>query len=124
MTDSCKKELTWWKNNIFKSESPILRDNPTHSLSTNALQLGWGASCENGSTGGQFNLEEWEPHINILEFKSSVFGVQSFCHSFSNSHILLKTDNTSAVILINKICSLRSLEMDKVVQQIWYWAIH
>ena len=30
----CKKELTWRKNNIFKSESPVLRDNPTHTLST------------------------------------------------------------------------------------------
>ena len=124
LTDSCKKELTWWKNNIFNSESPILRDNPTHTLSTDASLLGWGASFENESTGGQFNLEECKLHINVLELKAVLFGLQSFCYSFSNSHILLKIDNTSAVTSINKMGSLRSLEMDNVVQQIWYWAIH
>ena len=42
LTDSCKKELTWWKNNLFNSESLILRDNTTHTLSTDASLLGWG----------------------------------------------------------------------------------
>ena len=94
LTESCKKGLTWWKNNIFNSESPILMDNPTHTLSTDASLLGQGASFENESTGGQFNLEECKLHISVLELKAVLFGLQYFCYSFSNSHILLKIDNT------------------------------
>ena len=41
LTGSCKKELTWWKNNIFENKSQILRDNLTHTLSTDAPLVGW-----------------------------------------------------------------------------------
>ena len=118
--------MKWWKNNIFNSESPILRDNLTHTLSTDAdaSLLDWGASFENESTGGQFNLEKCKLHINILELEVVLFRLQSFCYSFSNSSILLKIYSTSAVTSINKMGSLRSLEMDQVVQQSWYRAIH
>ena len=75
--------MTWWKNNIFDSESPILGDNPTHSLSTGASLLGWGALFENESTGGQFNLEECKLHINILELNAVLLGLQSFYYSLS-----------------------------------------
>ena len=83
LTEPCKKKLTWWKNNIFDSGSPILGDNTTHTLSTDASLLGWGASFENESTGGQFNLEESKLNINILELKAVLLGLQFFYYSLS-----------------------------------------
>ena len=74
------------------------------------------------STGGQFNLEEQELHINILELKAALFGLQSLCKNTYNCHILVKVDNTVAVTSINKMGSIKSIEMDRVVHDIC-WVI-
>ena len=41
------------------------------------------------------------------------------CNNFHNFHILIQTDNTSAVAAINKIGSTRSIDMDQVVNLVW-----
>ena len=60
--------------------------------------------------------EECKLHINIVEPKGVLFGVQSFYDNFKNSHILIKIDNILAVTSIYNMGSLRSTDMDKVVQ--------
>ena len=107
----------------MNSKNPIIRENPTITLHTDALLVGWGASMTTVSTGGQFNLEEQELLINILELKAALFGLQSLCKNTYNYHILIKVDNTSAVTSINKMGSIKSIEMDRVVHDIWSWVI-
>jgi len=92
-------------------------------MTTDASTIGWGAVIKEISTEGQFTILEREQHINVLELKAALFGLQALCHNVYNTHILLKVDNTSAVAAINKMGSTRSLMMDKVVHKIWEWAI-
>ena len=87
-----------------------------------ASKVGWGAVLSETSTGGQFSMEEKESHINVLELKGVLFGLQAFCSGLMDTHILLKVDNTPAVSAINKMGSTKSLPMDEVVQAIWEWA--
>ena len=113
-------DILWWKPTIPLSVAPIVRENPSVTVNTDASSFGWGACTENGRTGGQFNLEESECGINILELKAPL---KSLCDSVKDSHILLKLDNTSAVAAINKVDSTQSLDMDHVVHKIWHWVI-
>ena len=72
--------------------------------------------------GAQFTEGEAKEHINVLELKAALFGLQSLCTNVHDSHILMKLDNTSAVAGINKTGSTRSIPLDLVGQQIWRWA--
>ena len=123
LTADCKTDILWWERNILNSKNSIIRENPTITPHTDVSLVGWGASMTTVSTGGQFNLEEQELHINILELKAALLGLQSLCKNTYNCHILIKMDNTAAVTSINKMGSIKSIEMDRVVHDIWSWVI-
>ena len=44
-------------------------------------------------TGGLFSSEESQQHINILELKTTLFGLKTLCNNFHNIHILIQIDN-------------------------------
>ena len=115
-------EIQWWITNTMESFAPITRDNPVITMTTDASTIGWGASLNGTVTGGQFNIIERQDHINVLETKASCFALKSLCREVTDTHILLKIDNTSAVACINKMGSTRSITMDKVSKLIWKWA--
>ena len=123
LSEPARLDILWWKNNITGSWAPIMRGNPVHIMTTDASTLGWGAVLRKTATGGQFTLEEKESHINVLELKAVLFGLQALCCNLVGTHILIKVDNTSAVSSINKMGSTKSLAMDRVVQEIWKYAI-
>ena len=59
--------------------------------------LGWGAVSQGSATGGRWALEELA-HINVLELKAVLLGLQSLCRG-THSNILVKTDNTTVADL-------------------------
>jgi len=67
--------------------------------------------------------EESELHINILELKAVLFGLQSLCRHLKSSHIKVLADNTTAVCAINNMGSCKSILCDQEVRKIWSWAI-
>ena len=78
-----------------------------------------GGSLGQNKTGGQFSTEESRQHINILELKAARFGLRALCKNEFSSHILIRIDNTSAASAINKIGSVKSIEMDNEVHLTW-----
>ena len=93
--------------------------NPSSSMSTDASMTGWGAIWNDLSTGGLFSEEESLEHINNLELKAVLFGLKSFSYKMQNEHILVLSDNTTAVQCINKFGTCRSRVLDKTTQDIW-----
>ena len=65
-----------------------------------------------------------DDHINVLEIKAILFGLKSLCKGITESHILVKTDNTSAVSAVNKMGSIKSTSIDITVRAVWEWAIN
>ena len=116
-------DISWWGNNILQSYGPISRNNPTVVITTDASSYGWGAVVGAHATGGHFTSSECSSHINVLELKAALFGIQSLCEQVTNSHILIKIDNTSAIAAINKMGSTKSIPMDEEAHKIWEWAI-
>ena len=116
-------EINWWFNNIESSWAPIIRENPSSSISTDASNSGWGAVFEGVKTGGAFDETEKSLHINILEAKAVLFGLKSLCSDLSNTHILILTDNTATKGAINNMGSSKSLLFHFQIFEIWKWAI-
>ena len=98
-------DIFWWKLNMTLSFAPIVRENTSITINTDASSFGWGACDENGRTRGQFNLEEQELHTNILKLNAALYGLISLYHNINDSHILLQIDNTSPVAALNKMGS-------------------
>ena len=116
-------DILWWKLDIPSNFTPIVRENHSITINTDASFFAWRTCTENGRTGGQFNLKERELHISTLELKAALYGLRSLCDSVQYSHVLLQLDNTSAVAALNKMGSTRSSDMDHVVHEIWHWVI-
>ena len=118
------QDIHWWITNLDNSFNVIYHTNPAHTIKTDASStIGWGACFGNFSTGGLFTQTEKESHINVLEIKGGFFGLKALCDNLSNTHIKILMDNTTAVQCVNNMGSCRSVEIDKIVHNVWEWAI-
>ncbi len=117
------EEIIWWKENILSSYSPITRDNPDITFSSDASKIGWGASSDYFDTGGLYTEEEREEHINILESKAVLFSLKSLFDGLSNKHIQVLCDNTATVGAVNNMGSSKSMKLHGVIVEIWEWIL-
>ena len=86
-----------------------------YSLTTDASLEGWGAVIEslpvNGdqqSSGGRWTIEEKLDHINVLELKAGLLGLQSFCANVYSCHVKMSMDNTTSICYVNSLSGSRS----------------
>ena len=95
-------DLHWWIHEARKTNGPpIVPPVANLVIMSDASSTGWGATCQNTSTGGSWTRQERMSHINILELKAAFLDLQTFAAQFSNGHILLLIDNTTAIAYIN-----------------------
>ena len=92
-------------------------------LSTDASMTGWGAFFQGQVAGGQWHPDEANNHINFLELAAVLQGLQTFSSHFTNTHVCLKIDVTTAVQYINNMCGSHSLECNAKACEIWLWCI-
>jgi len=85
--------------------------------------VGWEAVCGKTSTGGLWSLEEQGNHINYLELKAVLLGLQSLCALINGKHILVQSDNTTTVSYINAIGGIKSIPCNDMATVIWEWCI-
>ena len=123
LSSQSRTELTWWVDNILTSTKAISHGNPDLILTTDASNAGWGAVCGNTSTGGLWSIEEQNNHINYLELKAVLLGLRSLCYTFTEKHILVQSDNTTAVAYIKAMGGIKSMSCDNMATAIWEWCI-
>ena len=116
-------ELTWWCANVLDACKPISHSEPCLVITTDASKQGWGAECQNTSTGGLWSKSEASEHINYLELLATFFGLKTFAQTKSNIHIRLMIDNTSAISFINNMGTSHSEKSNILVKQLWEWCI-
>ena len=114
--------LVWWTKNTISAYNEIFKGTPVANLYTDASNLGWGAVYRNKRTQGGWNRKEQQLHINALELKAILFGLQSLVQD-RNIHLQILCDNTSAVHILNKMGSSHSIICDSLVRDIWAFAI-
>ena len=123
--DYIKTELQWWLNNIDTVTRHVHVSNPNITIFTDASLLGWGFHSADLQmwTGGRWGPQEWGQDINYLELKAVLFSLMTACKSVTNQHILIRSDNTTTVVAINRQGSTHSPNCNSMARQIWTWAI-
>ena len=122
LSEEAKGDLRWWKNNIDEIYNDIIVPNPSIEIKTDASLNGWGAVMGSSSTGGLFSDEETQNHINVLELKAILFGLESLARHMRLAHIRILCGNSTEVACINKFGTSHSGKCDTLSKQIWKWA--
>lgn len=63
-------------------------------------------------------------HINELELLAIKSSLKAFFSGFKNSHIGIKSDNTTAVSYINSMGGMTSKLLNSISIEIWQWCFH
>ena len=125
VSNDIKVELNWWINNLKTQKRDIYKPPITCTITSDASESGWGATCSTceHKIGGRFCEQEIKFHINYKELLAAFLGLKSFCNSLRDAHIRIMMDNTSAISFVNNMGSIKSISSDMLVKQIWQWAI-
>ena len=121
LSDDCKSELKWWIENISTQIRVISHGNPQITLFSDSSKKGWGAHNGKESIGGEWSLSEQEYHINYLELLALFFALKSFCSLVRNQHVRVFTDNSTAMVYVNKMGGTRSPLCNQLTKDIWSW---
>ena len=85
-----------------------------------ACLTGWGAAVGTSKTGGHWAHEELD-HINCLDLKAILLGLQSLCKDYRHTHIRLRSDNTTAIACLDR-CGSTKFSLNKLTEKIFSWA--
>ena len=119
------RELSWWRDHVITSCHHIRLRNPTVTLTTDASETGWGATLGHKRAHGGWKHHETRDHINLLELRAVLIGLQVHTPQITDAHILVLCDNTTAVCTINKMGTSKSWECNNIVWDIWdYILVH
>ena len=117
-------EINWWLQNLETvNGSPIITPSSDLTIFTDASLTGWGAACGNIQTNGKWSATERQLHINVLELKGAMLGIQSLLKNQSSKIISLNMGSSTAVAYINHKGGTHSPELLQVALQLWNWCI-
>ena len=122
LSQEAYEQMTWWLDEAKSCPTIIIKGDPTHIIGTDASLLGWGASMGQNKCGGRWSETEKVKHINELELIAILFGLKSLCTELNNTHILIKSDNTTAVAYVLNMGGCKSPNCNKIAREIWAWA--
>ena len=78
LSDEAVSELNWWINNVDSAYNVVSHENTALTIKTDASHIGWDAMCDNILTGGNWEFEGSQWHINELEPLAAFIGIKSF----------------------------------------------
>ena len=118
-------ELKWWHDNITLVHRPVNQSNPDLTIFTDASLLGWGCyiPVSQSKFGGRWGPEDLGYDINYLELKAILLSLQTCAKDHSAKHIQVRSDNTTAVVSINRQGSTHSSRCNNITRLIWRFAI-
>ena len=111
-------ECHWWRDNIHTSFRTILPLPISHTIYTDASELGWGATDTVTTANGRWTIAEQTQHINVLELMAIKFAVLSFITT-GYTHIRIMSDNATSIAYINKMGGTKSSKCDKIAREVW-----
>ena len=120
------QDLQWWCNHSKKwNGRPIHPPTPQMTLETDASNTGWGAyyPALKQKTGGPWNRQEMNLHINSKELLAAWIALQTFASTLRHAHIHIKIDNTTAVAYVNRMGGVHSWEVCQIAIKMWNWCL-
>ncbi|XP_028407843.1 uncharacterized protein LOC114530423 [Dendronephthya gigantea] len=123
LTPLAREELQWWVNSIDTAANQIHRPEPQIIIRTDASKQGWGCAVNDLSTGGLWTITEKDNHINYLELLAVYLGLKAYKELVSDKHIQVLVDNTTVQVILNKMGTSHSAQLNNLVKTIWDWCI-
>ena len=122
LSADARSELHWWHKYIDTMSAPIQQKPITVEIATDASMCqGWGAVLEELTTGGAWDAEQQDLHINVKEMMAIYYALRSFVTRIQHQHVRVLCDNTTAVAVINKMGTSHSARCNAVSQKIWHF---
>ena len=110
---TARNEILWWVENTHSQFRNIDHGKYGDFLTTDASKEGWGAVFSTlpddqgpNSAGGRWTLEEKEQHINILELKAGLMGLNPIDPSLFNNKLPCSPDHPAKMgkIWVPSVC--------------------
>ena len=99
-----RKDLHWWVENLATWNGRVVQEVTTDVvIETDTSKTGWGAFCQGILTGGCWNAQEAELHINSLEMLAAFYAIKAFIKDSQGISVLLHMDNMSVVTYVNRM---------------------
>lgn len=114
-------DLKWWLENLKTSHNQLSNYSYDYEIFTDSSKTGWGAVCGSTRTHGFWHHEEREKHINWLELAAALYGIKSFTKNVTNSNILLRVDNTTAIAYINRMGGIKYKNLNQITRELWQY---
>ena len=98
----------------------IHKPDPDITIYTDSSTLGWGVTDGKNPSGGRWKAEEIN-HINVLELKAILIGVQTYCKGKNYKHVRVMSDNITAESYVNNKRGIKSEFCNKIAKELWVW---
>jgi len=123
MSDIAKKDMSWWLSNIDNDPCPVLPMKYKLTLKCDSSLEGWGSVIENSPlvANVQWFHSESMCHINYLEIKAVLFGLQSLCSDLTNCNIKVLSDNQTAVSYLRNMGGTHSQDCNEIARESLLW---
>ncbi len=119
----CIEALAPWQNTDLFSRGVSLGLVASRVVvTTDASTRNWGAVCEGMPASGLWSEPQNRWHINRLELEAVFLDLKEFRTQLEQQHVLIRTDNTSVVLYINRQGSIRSRALCKQAMNLLIWA--
>lgn len=116
-------ELRWWLNHEEQS-SPLHEKEPTIFITTDASDLGWGATVNDLKMNGEWTTEQVMWHSNRKELWTLKRVFDEFAQDFSHRTVLAQTDNRTVAAYITKEGGTKSQNLLQLTTDILLQAHH
>ena len=104
LSELCITEIHWWSVHIFShaferqlSQMPI-----NEEMSVDSSGYGWGCAFRGQAAKSRFNAQHMSLSINSKELLAIKFGIQSFLSQLRDSHLLVLSDNRTAISCVRR----------------------
>lgn len=123
ISDTAKKDMSWWLSNIDNDPCPVLPMKYKLTLKCDSSLEGWGSVIENSPlvANGRWSHSESMCHINYLEIKAVLFGLQSLCSDLTNCNIKVLSDNQTAVSYLRNMGGTHSRDCNEIARETLLW---
>ena len=111
-TQSVKSSLHWWLHQANFQKGVYLQPIQTQiTMTCDASMVGWGGFVNNHVVQDVWSRNQSTEHINYLELKAVHLSLKNFLPILKNKHVLIRSDNSSAVQYFNKQGGTKSMRL-------------
>lgn len=121
ISSSLQEDFKWWERIINYADNAIQLNHFQLEIFSDSSLSGWGAFCNGETVSGFWTQSDMKNHINYLELLAAFMALKCFCKFMTNSEILLRIDNTTAISYINRMGGIQFPHLNKITRDIWQW---